>query len=246
MQKRIMVLLLYFFSCTVIAANKQYVEVIKEKHQLLCLSPQFGFDVSSSSIQFKPETGKQVFSKQKFPVTAYVNISFNDMVGMEIGATIPRKRRSDTSVLNGEIIPGGIQGTNADKRYYSIIEVSEQPYIGLKFDFNFNNSKPYLFSVIGISSMKVSGEWGEISDNVNNILTTRRVFSVRKNIPFIKLGAYIPLPWQHFYVRIAATWFKTSRLTDSAIGYAIRDPNPTIVPKSKNTINYSLGIAYAI
>lgn len=238
--------LFYSFSCLAIAANEQYVKIIKENHPALCLSPQFGFDVGSSGIQLKPESGKQILKKQMFPVTAYINVSFTDTFGLEVGATIPRERRNREPLLTNEIYPGGSNASNSDKNYYSIVEVNEQPYIGLKLDLNFNKNKPYIFSVIGISSMKVRAEWGESTNNFDNAMASRRIFNFRKTIPFIKIGAYLPLPWEHLYIRLAATWYKASKLNDTIVGSIGRDPLPTIVPVKKNIINYSAGFAYAL
>lgn len=223
------------------------------KHPFLCLSPQFGFDVGATNIQFAQDQGHQMFGKQQFPITGYFNVSFNDKFGIEIGYTMPKRKNNSLSLNGGALIPGQNLTTLAageSQKYNTFIEL-RQPYIGLKYDFHFNNHKPYLFGVIGVTSMKVRAQW-EQTDGSHNFdptrspIETRRIFDFRKNIPFIKLGVYIPLTWwnEHLSMRLAATWFKTSILKNSIPGYNATDDIATI--KAKNTLHYSIGIAYSI
>lgn len=221
------------------------------KHPFLCLSPQFGFDVGFTNIAFTQDQGHQMFAKQQFPITGYFNVSFNDKFGIEIGYTMPKRKRNDVMINGGDLIPGQSIATvpaGQFEKYNAFVEL-RQPYIGLKYDFHFNNRKPYLFWVIGVTSMKVRAQWekidGSLFDPEITPITTKRIFDFRKNIPFIKLGVYIPLTWwnEHLSIRLATTWFKTSLLQNSIMGYG---PDDIATIKAKNTLHYSIGVAYSI
>ncbi len=222
------------------------------KHPFLCLSPQFGFDVGFTNIAFTQDQGHQMFAKQQFPITGYFNVSFNDKFGIEIGYTMPKRKNNNVNLNGGDLIPGQNATTvpiGEYQEYNAFVEL-RQPYIGLKYDFHFNNHKPYLFGVIGVTSVKIRAQWEQINGTPpfanEDIIRSRRIFEFRKNMPFIKLGAYIPLTWwnEHLSMRIAATWFKTSMLKCSIAGYNATDDIATI--KAKNTLHYSIGIAYSI
>ena len=162
---------------------------------------------------------------------------------------MPKRKRNTTVISEGEFYPGSSTSrpvAPGETKYYSSSIELRQPYIGLKYDFHFNNHKPYLFGVIGVTSAKVRAQWGQFNTTAASIVSTKRIFEFRKNIPFIKVGAYIPLTWwnEHLSMRVATTWFKTSMLKNSIPGYRATDDIATI--RAKNSIHYSIGLAYSI
>ncbi len=94
--------------------------------------------------------------------------------------------------------------------------------------------------------MKINASWenindtGQTPDPISLPIRTKSIY-MRKTLPLIRLGAYVPLN-KSFSLRFITTWLQTSKLQKyipSAPGN-----NSSLLIKEQNNFQYSLGLVY--
>lgn len=223
-----------------------------KQHPILMCKPEIGVDFGFTKTRFVADGSvEKLLNRRQAPVNAFVGFNLTEKVGLEIGYTETMSKHKDITLVTGDYAPGAIDIPGGEYQTYDTSVSYKRLYLGVKYLTPIKGSWSFYGSA-GMAMARDYVSWENVEDSSGimprNIKNSRTYsITLRKNIPFVKLGLYYEIN-NHLSLRCLTAWFKSSEMTRfipsrEDNGFAIGIPT-TI--KNKNQMNYFIGLVYKL